>query len=102
MLQDVFSFLVVFNYIIPISLYVTLGEFLFFRIQILTIKCFPSWYLEMQKFIGSLFFAWDEELRCPITGEIPICNSSDLNEELGQVSFFSCNLLNALSTSFIT
>lgn len=43
----------------------------------------------MQKFIGSLFFAWDEELRCPITGEIPICNSSDLNEELGQVSFFS-------------
>lgn len=42
----------------------------------------------MQKFIGSLFFAWDEELRCPITGEIPICNSSDLNEELGQVSFF--------------
>ena len=56
----------------------------------------------MQKFIGSLFFAWDEELRCPITGEIPICNSSDLNEELGQVSFFSCNLLNALSTSFIT
>jgi hypothetical protein len=44
---------------------------------------------EMQKFIGSLFFAWDEELRCPITGEIPICNSSDLNEELGQVSFIS-------------
>lgn len=43
----------------------------------------------MQKFIGSLFFAWDEELRCPITGEIPICNSSDLNEELGQVSFIS-------------
>lgn len=42
---------------------------------------------EMQKFIGSLFFAWDEELRCPITGEIPICNSSDLNEELGQVRF---------------
>ncbi|XP_032795610.1 phospholipid-transporting ATPase IF-like isoform X1 [Daphnia magna] len=65
-LQDVFSFLVVFNYIIPISLYVT---------------------LEMQKFIGSLFFAWDEELRCPITGEIPICNSSDLNEELGQVQY---------------
>jgi phospholipid-translocating ATPase len=25
-LQDVFSFLVVFNYIIPISLYVTLGK----------------------------------------------------------------------------
>ena len=47
----------------------------------------------MQKFIGSLFFAWDEELRCPITGEIPICNSSDLNEELGQVSFFFLQLI---------
>jgi len=44
-------------------------------------------FLEMQKFIGSLFFAWDKELCCPITGEIPICNSSDLNEELGQASF---------------
>jgi phospholipid-translocating ATPase len=43
-------------------------------------------FLEMQKFIGSLFFAWDKELCCPITGEIPICNSSDLNEELGQVN----------------
>jgi hypothetical protein len=40
----------------------------------------------MQKFVGSLFFTWDDELRCPTTGEIPICNSSDLNEELGQVS----------------
>lgn len=41
----------------------------------------------MQKFIGSLFFSWDEELRCPVTGEIAICNSSDLNEELGQVQY---------------
>jgi hypothetical protein len=48
----------------------------------------------MQKFIGSLFFAWDEELRCPITGEIPICNSSDLNEELGQVSFILVSYFN--------
>jgi hypothetical protein len=47
-------------------------------------------FLEMQKFIGSLFFAWDKELCCPITGEIPICNSSDLNEELGQVNIFFC------------
>lgn len=84
-LQDVFSFLVVFNYIIPISLYVTLGS-LSCRIlntQPLLIKIISA--IEMQKFVGSLFFAWDEELRCPSTGEIPICNSSDLNEELGQV-----------------
>ena len=39
----------------------------------------------MQKFVGSLFFVWDEELRCPASGERAVCNSSDLNEELGQV-----------------
>ena len=66
----------------------------------------------MQKFIGSLFFTWDEELRCPISGEIPICNSSDLNEELGQVKlkysevfvskyFFLLNSLKFLMRKFI-
>lgn len=40
---------------------------------------------EMQKFIGSLFFAWDLELYCPDADEAAICNTSDLNEELGQV-----------------
>lgn len=56
---------------------------------------------EMQKFIGSLFFAWDEELRCPITGEIPICNSSDLNEELGQVRFPSLFFLKVCKNNFL-
>lgn len=63
--QDVLSFLVLFNYIIPISLYVT---------------------LEMQKFIGSLFFSWDIELYDEENNQPAKCNSSDLNEELGQVS----------------
>lgn len=45
----------------------------------------------MQKFLGSLFFVWDEELYCPIAEERPVCNSSDLNEELGQV--LSCHQL---------
>ena len=40
---------------------------------------------ELQKFLGSLFFAWDLELYCPIIKEHAICNTSDLNEELGQV-----------------
>lgn len=56
--------------------------------------------IEMQKFVGSLFFTWDEELRCPITGEIPICNSSDLNEELGQVGNFPFDLLPTCSYIF--
>ncbi|XP_045609481.2 LOW QUALITY PROTEIN: phospholipid-transporting ATPase IF [Procambarus clarkii] len=65
-IQDSFSFLVIFNYIIPISLYVT---------------------LEMQKFLGAMFIGWDDELRCNKTGERCKCNTSDLNEELGQVQY---------------
>ena len=42
--------------------------------------------LELQKFLGSIFFVWDKELYCPIAEEYALCNTSDLNEELGQVS----------------
>ncbi|XP_069676428.1 phospholipid-transporting ATPase IF-like isoform X2 [Periplaneta americana] len=64
--QDLFSFVILYNYIIPISLYVT---------------------IEAQKFIGSLFFAWDRELYCEKTDQPAVCNTSDLNEELGQVEY---------------
>ncbi|XP_063587214.1 phospholipid-transporting ATPase IF-like isoform X2 [Penaeus indicus] len=64
--QDSFSFLVLFNYIIPISLYVT---------------------LELQKFFGAMFLEWDDDLRCTTTRERAKCNTSDLNEELGQVQY---------------
>ena len=63
--QDSLSFLVLYNYIIPISLYVT---------------------LELQKFCGSLFLVWDVQLYDAATDQPAKCNSSDLNEELGQVS----------------
>lgn len=33
----------------------------------------------MQKFIGSKFFVWDEEMSTE-AGEPPLCNTSDLNE----------------------
>lgn len=40
---------------------------------------------EMQKFFGSLFFAWDLEMY-DFVSDIPAkVNTSDLNEELGQV-----------------
>jgi phospholipid-translocating ATPase len=39
----------------------------------------------MQKFFGSLFFKWDKELYCEKIDQPAICNTSDLNEELGQV-----------------
>jgi len=63
-IEDFFSYLVIYNYIIPISLYVT---------------------LEFQKFLGSKFLCWDLDLYDHDLDETPKCNSSDLNEELGQI-----------------
>lgn len=63
-LQDYFSFLILFNYLIPISLYVT---------------------IEMHKFCGSFFMEWDPDLFDAETDQQCIVNTSDLNEELGQV-----------------
>ena len=41
--------------------------------------------LELQKFGGAMFFAWDGEMKEGINGEAAKINTSDLNEELGQV-----------------
>lgn len=71
-LQDYFSFLILFNYLIPISLYVT---------------------IEMHKFIGSFFMEWDTDLYDAETNQPCIVNTSDLNEELGQVSTLTRNLV---------
>ena len=46
----------------------------------------PFSVVELQKFGGSLFFGWDPLLREGGEGGEPaVCNTSDLNEELGQV-----------------
>lgn len=63
-LNDYLGFLVLFNYLIPISLYVT---------------------IEMHKFLGSMFLEWDKDLYDEATNQPLIVNTSDLNEELGQV-----------------
>ncbi|XP_074634074.1 phospholipid-transporting ATPase IF-like isoform X2 [Acropora palmata] len=65
-LDSFLVFLILFNYVIPISLYVT---------------------VELQKFIGALFFAWDLKMYLEDTDERAIANTSDLNEELGQVEY---------------
>ncbi|XP_071440396.1 phospholipid-transporting ATPase IF-like [Hetaerina americana] len=64
--QDVFSFIILYNYLIPISLYVT---------------------IELQKFLGTFFFTWDADMFCEKTQQSAVCNTSDLNEELGQVQY---------------
>lgn len=61
---DFLAFMVLFNYIIPVSMYVT---------------------VEMQKFLGSYFITWDDDMFDEELGEGALVNTSDLNEELGQV-----------------
>ncbi|XP_061660313.1 phospholipid-transporting ATPase IH isoform X4 [Syngnathoides biaculeatus] len=63
---DFLAFMVLFNYIIPVSMYVT---------------------VEMQKFLGSYFIMWDDEMFDHELGEGAVVNTSDLNEELGQVEY---------------
>ena len=75
-LQDYFSFLILYNYIIPISLYVT---------------------IEMHKFLGSFFLEWDTHLYDFSINQPCIVNTSDLNEELGQV----CKLIFFFSIFFL-
>lgn len=72
-LEDYLSFLILFNYLIPISLYVT---------------------IEMHKFLGSLFLEWDLDLYDVEMNQQCLVNTSNLNDELGQVcSFFHLNVL---------
>lgn len=42
--------------------------------------------VEMQKFLGSYFIMWDDEMFDEELGERAVVNTSDLNEELGQVA----------------
>ena len=56
---------------------------------------------EMQKFLGTIFFVWDDDLYCPVADERALCNTSDLNEELGQVcDYFP--VTNAESRNIVT
>lgn len=43
--------------------------------------------VEMQKFLGSYFIMWDDEMFDEDLGERAVVNTSDLNEELGQVIY---------------
>ncbi|CAL1593341.1 unnamed protein product [Knipowitschia caucasica] len=65
-ISDFLAFLVLYNFIIPISLYVT---------------------VEMQKFLGSFFIGWDMDLYHEESDQKAQVNTSDLNEELGQVEY---------------
>lgn len=59
------TFMVLYSYIIPISMYVS---------------------IEMQKFVVSMFFPWDINLYDEERDIRAKCNTSDINEELGLVT----------------
>lgn len=65
-ISDLLAFLVLYNFIIPISLYVT---------------------VKMQKFLGSFFIGWDLYLYHEESDQKFHVNTSDLNVELGQVEY---------------
>lgn len=65
-ISNFLGFIVLYNYLIPISLYVT---------------------IEMQKFFGSMFFEWDLRMYDEEGDNAAHANTSDLNEELGQIQY---------------
>ena len=52
---------------------------------------------EVQKFIGSMFFGWDKMMYDDKTDIPAKANTSDLNEELGQVS---CGFVSLMFTLY--
>ena len=69
-----------YNYIIPISLYVS---------------------AEIQKFVGSKFVAWDKELLDDTGTKPPIVRTSDINEELGLVTHLFCDKTGTLTQNIM-
>ncbi|CAB0041003.1 unnamed protein product [Trichogramma brassicae] len=84
--NDVLSFAILFNYVVPISLYVTIGNN-----QPISSVVVPNdntfFSPEMQKFLGALFFGWDAAMYDPDTDQPALANTSDLNEDLGQIEY---------------
>ena len=72
-LEDALSFLILYNYIIPISLYVT---------------------MEVQKFFGSFLLERDLDLYDGMSNQPAVLNTSDLMEELGQVTYIIISVRN--------
>ena len=65
-----------------ISVIVTL--FIVWNVEVHYKYCYL--FSELQKFFGSMFFQWDLQMYDVQLNEHAMANTSDLNEELGQVS----------------
>uniref|UniRef100_UPI00358E0955 phospholipid-transporting ATPase IF-like isoform X2 n=1 Tax=Myxine glutinosa TaxID=7769 RepID=UPI00358E0955 len=76
---DFLDFIILFNFVIPVSLYVT---------------------VEMQKFLGAQFVSWDMQMNYGNEGAV--ANTSDLNEELGQVEYVLTDKTGTLTENIMT
>ncbi|XP_076395905.1 phospholipid-transporting ATPase IF [Megachile rotundata] len=80
LVTDFLSFTVLYNYIVPISLYVT---------------------IELQKFLSSFFFSWDIDMYDEHTDQSALTNTSDLNEELGQIEYLFADKTGTLTENIM-
>ncbi|XP_076762998.1 phospholipid-transporting ATPase IF [Xylocopa sonorina] len=79
-ITDFLNFVVLYNYIVPISLYVT---------------------IELQKFLSSFFFSWDIDMYDEATNQPALTNTSDLNEELGQIEYLFADKTGTLTENLM-
>lgn len=79
-LKMVFIWNSLYNFLIPISLYVC---------------------IEIMKFIGSRFVAWDQELFDEASNKPPTVRTSDINEELGLVTHLFCDKTGTLTQNIM-
>lgn len=88
---DLLNFTILYNYIVPISLYVTIGETFYAQyfnaLHIFFFSLWPVYFPEIQKFLGSVYLKWDIDLYDEASDQPALSNTSDLNEELGQVEY---------------
>ena len=55
----------------------------------------------MQKFLGSRFFAWDLKMFDDATNQPPIVNTSDVNEDLGQIEYLFADKTGTLTENLM-
>ncbi|XP_061935372.1 phospholipid-transporting ATPase IF-like isoform X4 [Apis cerana] len=80
LVTDFLSFLILYNYIVPISLYVS---------------------IELQKFFGSFFFSWDIDMYDEDTDQPALIHTLNLNEELGQIEYLFADKTGTLTENMM-
>lgn len=84
-----FSYAIVLNTLVPISLYVRYVWFtvnIFFLVKLLCLS-FLFGSVEVVRFVQSFFINWDEKMYDKQSGTSAKARTTSLNEELGQIQY---------------